>query len=171
MRAPVCDAWTLRLVAETTDHLEVRQGVVEPSLIGCSLGAMITVVEGAGSGYAATSDLSPSGLRAAAIAALVCLATFAFVYSLSLAPNFDWHLRTSAARLLWVPSLPILASFCTALSKSRPTPNELRAERTATAAADTTCRTFFDPCGRMAAPASANASFAWNPGAWARQAH
>ena len=113
----------------------------------------------------------PSGLRAAAIAALVCLATFAFVYSLSLAPNFDWHLRTSAARLLWVPSLPILASFCTALSKSRPTPNELRAERTATAAADTTCRTFFDPCGRMAAPASANASFAWNPAAWARQAH
>ncbi|BCU06008.1 hypothetical protein Atep_06850 [Allochromatium tepidum] len=68
--APACDAWTLRLVAETSDHLEVRQGVVEPSLIGCSLGAMITVVEGAGSGYAATGDLSPSGLRAAAERAL-----------------------------------------------------------------------------------------------------
>jgi predicted Zn-dependent protease len=70
VRAPVCDAWTLRLVAETTEHLEVRQGVVEPSLIGCSLGAMITVIEDAGVGYAATSDLSPAGLCAAAGRAL-----------------------------------------------------------------------------------------------------
>ncbi len=69
-QAPACDGWTLRLVAEESDHLEVRQGVVEPSLFGRSLGAMITLIEGAGIGYAATSDLSPAGLRAASERAL-----------------------------------------------------------------------------------------------------
>ena len=46
--APACDYWTLRLVAEQSDHLEVRQGVVEPSALGESLGAMVTVVAGPG---------------------------------------------------------------------------------------------------------------------------
>lgn len=64
--APVCTDWSLRLVAEEGEHLEVRQGVVEPSVLASSLGAMVTIVQGAGVGYAATSDLSPSGLRAAA---------------------------------------------------------------------------------------------------------
>jgi predicted Zn-dependent protease len=64
--APACDYWTLRLVAEEADHLEVRQGVMEPSVLGTSLGAMVTVVAGDGVGYGATSDLSPAGLRAAA---------------------------------------------------------------------------------------------------------
>ncbi len=68
--APSCDYWTLRLVEESFDHLEVRQGVIEPSALGGSLGAMITVVKGRGMGYGATSDLSPSGLRAAASRAL-----------------------------------------------------------------------------------------------------
>ncbi len=63
--APACDYWTLRLVEEDSDHLEVRQGVMEPSLLGSSLGAMITVVKGGGIGYGATSDLSAAGLRAA----------------------------------------------------------------------------------------------------------
>jgi len=70
-RAPACDYWTLRLVAEESDHLEVRQGVVEPSAIASSLGAMVTVVSGRGIGYGATCDLSPSGLAAAAEQALV----------------------------------------------------------------------------------------------------
>ena len=64
-QAPACDYWTLRLVEETSDHLEVRQGVVEPSAIGLSLGAMITVVTEGGVGYAATSDLRPAGLKTA----------------------------------------------------------------------------------------------------------
>ncbi|MGE5154461.1 MAG: TldD/PmbA family protein [Bdellovibrio bacteriovorus] len=69
-QAPACDYWTLRLVAEESDHLSVRQGVVEPSALGSSLGAMVTVVSGRGVGYGATSDLSPAGLRAAADQAL-----------------------------------------------------------------------------------------------------
>ncbi len=69
-QAPACDYWTLRLVAEESDHLEVRQGVVEPSAISSSLGAMVTVVSGCGIGYGATCDLSPSGLAAATKQAL-----------------------------------------------------------------------------------------------------
>ena len=69
-QAPACDYWTLRLVAEESDHLSVRQGVVEPSALGYSLGAMVTVVSGRGIGYGATSDLSPAGLRAATAQAL-----------------------------------------------------------------------------------------------------
>lgn len=64
-QAPACDYWTLRLVSEETDHLEVRQGVVEPSVLGLSAGAMVTLVSGAGLGYGATADLSPAGLRVA----------------------------------------------------------------------------------------------------------
>ncbi len=68
--APACDYWTLRLVAETHDQIEVRQGVVEPSLMAESLGAMVTLVRGGGLGYGATNDLSPAGLAAAAEQAL-----------------------------------------------------------------------------------------------------
>ncbi len=63
--APACDYWTLRLVAEESEHLEVRQGVAEPSLFDTSLGVMVTLVKGRGIGYGATSDLSTAGLRAA----------------------------------------------------------------------------------------------------------
>ncbi|MBK1648377.1 TldD/PmbA family protein [Rhabdochromatium marinum] len=63
--APACDYWSLRLVAEHWDRLEVRQGVMEPAALGHSLGAMVTVVTRAGLGYAATNDLSRAGLRAA----------------------------------------------------------------------------------------------------------
>jgi predicted Zn-dependent protease len=63
--APSADYWSLRLVSEETDHLAVRQGVTEPSALGSSLGAMLTLVQGGGIGYGATSDLSPAGLAAA----------------------------------------------------------------------------------------------------------
>ncbi|WPL18126.1 protease TldD [Thiorhodovibrio winogradskyi] len=63
--APACEFWSLRLVAEHWDRLEVRQGILEPTSLGHTLGAMVTVVTGAGLGYAATNDLSRSGLRAA----------------------------------------------------------------------------------------------------------
>ena len=65
-RAPAVDYWTLRLVDEEHERLAVRQGVTEPSTLALSAGAMVTVVDGQGLGYAATSDLSPSGLAAAA---------------------------------------------------------------------------------------------------------
>ncbi|MEA3278655.1 MAG: TldD/PmbA family protein [Pseudomonadota bacterium] len=64
--APAVDYWSLRLVEEEADRLAVRQGVVEPGELNVGRGAMVTVVKGRGLGYGATSDLSPSGLRAAA---------------------------------------------------------------------------------------------------------
>jgi len=67
---PTADYWSLRLVREESEHLSVRQGVPEPSVLDISEGAMVTVVMGAGVGYAATGDLSPQGLRAAAGRAL-----------------------------------------------------------------------------------------------------
>ncbi|MCB9681131.1 MAG: TldD/PmbA family protein [Alphaproteobacteria bacterium] len=59
------DHATLRWVDERRTHLEVRDDVLEPPEDVRSVGAMVTVRKGSGQGYAATSDLSPSGLRAA----------------------------------------------------------------------------------------------------------
>lgn len=69
-QAPACDYWTLRLVDQASDQLTVRQGVVEPSTLSSTVGAMVTVVDGRGVGYGATSDLSLRGLLAAAEQAL-----------------------------------------------------------------------------------------------------
>lgn len=63
--APAADYWTLRLVDEDAESLAVRQGVVEPARVATTFGAMVTLVRGAGVGYAATSDLSGAGLREA----------------------------------------------------------------------------------------------------------
>lgn len=63
--APGADACTLRLVDERNEHLMVRRGVVQPPRVTYDRGAMVTVWAGGGVGYAATSDLSLAGLRAA----------------------------------------------------------------------------------------------------------
>jgi predicted Zn-dependent protease len=62
---PDLDYWTIRVAAEEAEIMSVRQDIVEPIRIEAGCGAMITVVQGAGMGYAATSDLSREGLRAA----------------------------------------------------------------------------------------------------------
>jgi predicted Zn-dependent protease len=64
--APNCEYWTLRLVDEQHEGLAVRDDVAEPSSIGASRGAMVTLVAAGGLGYAATADLSRTGLAAAA---------------------------------------------------------------------------------------------------------
>ena len=64
--APAVDFWTLRLTSETHEAVSVRQGVMQPAYNHHAFGAMLTVVIGDGSGYAATSDLSLSGLKKAA---------------------------------------------------------------------------------------------------------
>lgn len=68
--APAADFWSLRLVRERSEHIEVRQDVLEPVHSGWSFGAMITLASGGGLGYGATSDLTPSGLTRAASRAL-----------------------------------------------------------------------------------------------------
>jgi predicted Zn-dependent protease len=67
---PVGEFCTLRLVDERNEHLAVRRGVVQPPHVAYDSGAMLTVWQGGGVGYAATSDLSVAGLRDAAQQAL-----------------------------------------------------------------------------------------------------
>ncbi len=55
----------LRFVEETGERLEVRQDVEQPLTSQTDRGVMITVIDGGGYGYAATSDLSTAGLQAA----------------------------------------------------------------------------------------------------------
>jgi predicted Zn-dependent protease len=59
------DHASLRVVEEHSQTTRVRQDVVEPAGRSIDRGAMVTVLAGNGIGYAATSDLSDAGLRAA----------------------------------------------------------------------------------------------------------
>ena len=64
--APKADFCSLRVVCERDEQVSVRQDVLEPVGASEDLGAMITVLDGGGLGYAATSDLSQEGLARAA---------------------------------------------------------------------------------------------------------
>ena len=63
--APAVDFCSLRFVEEASEFLQVRQDVAEPPQLCASRGAMVTVVDRGGLGYAATSDLSRAGLAEA----------------------------------------------------------------------------------------------------------
>jgi predicted Zn-dependent protease len=60
------DFCALRWVSERSEFLSMRQNVLQPVVTSEDSGAMLTVYNGGGMGYAATSDLSLSGLRHAA---------------------------------------------------------------------------------------------------------
>ncbi len=60
---PAVDFCALRFVEETTEQLSVRQNVAEPMQKGVDRGAMVTVMHQGGYGYAATSDLTESGIK------------------------------------------------------------------------------------------------------------
>lgn len=64
--APAVDFCSLRYVRERSELWNLRDEVVEAPQLHDDEGVMITVVHGGGLGYAATSDLSLSGLRWAA---------------------------------------------------------------------------------------------------------
>ncbi len=64
-RAPAVDFCALRLVEESSEYLAVRQDVPEPPRLGVDRGVMVTVIDRGGLGYAATSDLSGSGIAEA----------------------------------------------------------------------------------------------------------
>ncbi len=64
--APSVDFCSLRYVSERSEYLAVRQDVLQPVATSEDSGAMLIVYDVGGMGYAATSDLSLSGLRRAA---------------------------------------------------------------------------------------------------------
>ena len=61
----------------------------------------------------------PKTMIAAASASLFCLVAFVWIYSYSRASDFEWHLWSSAARLLWVPSLLVLMECSITLGRVR----------------------------------------------------
>ncbi len=86
--APDVDFWTLRLTSETHEAVSVRQGIMQPVNNRLARGALLTVVNGDGCGYAATSDLSLTGLKKAADQAK------------------EWAQQSSASGLLKVKDYP-----------------------------------------------------------------
>ena len=68
--APAVDFCSLRLVQEHSEFLSVRQNILQPVSTSDDIGAMITIVDRGGMGYAGTSDLTEAGLRRAAAQAL-----------------------------------------------------------------------------------------------------
>ena len=61
---------SLRIVHQRSESVTARRNVLAPVRTGDDLGAMLTVIDGGGLGYAATSDLTPEGLRRAGEQAL-----------------------------------------------------------------------------------------------------
>jgi predicted Zn-dependent protease len=59
---PSVDFCSLRVVRERTESLSTTRGVMQPPSSNEDFGAMVTVIHNGGLGYAATSDLSASGL-------------------------------------------------------------------------------------------------------------
>lgn len=62
---PAVDFCSLRFVDECSEEVLVRQNILQPMHSRRSSGAMLTVIDQGGYGYAATSDLSQHGLHAA----------------------------------------------------------------------------------------------------------
>ena len=62
---PDVDFCSLRVVDETCDQMAVRQDVLQPVTSRIDRGAMVTIIHRGGFGYAATSDLTASGLKQA----------------------------------------------------------------------------------------------------------
>lgn len=67
---PAADDWCLRIVSTELHAITVRRGALEPPVYRSTLGAYIACRAGDGSAYAATSDVSETGLAAAARLAL-----------------------------------------------------------------------------------------------------
>jgi predicted Zn-dependent protease len=62
---PAVDYWSLRLVSEETETLQVRAGVVQPPGLAQSRGVHISLLDGDAMAYAATCELTRAGLQAA----------------------------------------------------------------------------------------------------------
>lgn len=63
--APAVDFWSLRITIEQAQQISVRQNIVQPLYNKNSAGIMLSIIVGDGIGYAATSDVTESGLRTA----------------------------------------------------------------------------------------------------------
>ena len=62
---PKAEFCSMRFLRQRDEHVSVRQDVLQPVRAEEDMGVMVTVVDGGGLGYAATSDLSRPGLERA----------------------------------------------------------------------------------------------------------
>ncbi|MDH5546157.1 MAG: TldD/PmbA family protein [Gammaproteobacteria bacterium] len=60
--APKCDFWSLRIVDDVTETLNVRENIVQPPRLHRSTGLHLTMIDHGGVGYAASSELTREGL-------------------------------------------------------------------------------------------------------------
>lgn len=67
---PACDGWSARIVTHRDQAVSIHRGVVRPPRLQEERGVHLTLQVGEGRGYAATGDLTASGLQAAAQRAL-----------------------------------------------------------------------------------------------------
>jgi len=63
--APNVDYWSVRLSTEHSEGINVRQDVLQPLSQSLSCGAFISIADGNGMGYAATNDLTSTGIKKA----------------------------------------------------------------------------------------------------------
>ncbi|MDP6959427.1 MAG: TldD/PmbA family protein, partial [Planctomycetota bacterium] len=101
--APKADFASLRFVREKNETISVRQDVVQPVSMSEDMGVMITVHDGGGTGYAATSDLSTGGLQRAGEQALA------------------WAKRTAGKSVLdsrKIPNKPVNGEYETPVKKA-----------------------------------------------------
>ena len=63
--APAAQHWAVRGVVEISEEITVRQGVAQAPSRTRDAGAMVTVIDRGGLGYAATADTSEAGLARA----------------------------------------------------------------------------------------------------------
>jgi len=63
--APAVEFCSLRVFDECSEHITVRQNVLQPLSTRRDRGAMVTIIHNRGYGYAATSNLTASGLKEA----------------------------------------------------------------------------------------------------------
>ena len=68
--APAADHWSVRLVTQDSEQLQVRRDVPQSPQRERDRGVMVSVIDGGALGYAATGDVSEAGLRAAFARAL-----------------------------------------------------------------------------------------------------
>ncbi len=64
--APRVEFCSLRLVHARSEYVSVRQNILQPVSSSEDMGAMVTIIDKGGMGYAGTSDLTAAGLRRAA---------------------------------------------------------------------------------------------------------
>ena len=96
--APAVDFYSIRVIDENRQSLSVRQQIVQPPGNQFHRGIHITVCDGGGIGYAATSDLSISGMKSALdqathwahITAEFCLVSADYIARRQIHAKSDW---------------------------------------------------------------------------------